>query len=193
VETRDQAKYGMLGAIYGGTTGESGRMRPRIERAFPRAMAYVEEAARAGERGESVSTWLGRSSPPGHDAGYDETRTAEDRDRSRTGQRAWGRFTRNFVVQGTAAEWALCWMGALRRMLWQLGGGDAATQPLTERPHLVFFLHDELIVHTPEPLAEQVADALRAAATEAGRMLFGEAPVEFALSVAIVDAYSDAK
>ena len=193
VETREQAKYGMLGAIYGGTTGESGRMRPRIERAFPRAMAYVEEAARAGERGESVSTWLGRSSPPGHDAGYDETRTAEDRDRSRSGQRAWGRFTRNFVVQGTAAEWALCWMGALRRMLWELGGGDAAPQSLTERPHLVFFLHDELIVHTPEPLAEQVADALRAAATEAGRMLFGEAPVEFALSVAIVDAYADAK
>ena len=79
VETRNQAKYGMLGAIYGGTTGESGRMRPRIARAFPRAMAYVEEAARAGERGEVVSTWLGRSSPPGVAAGigvgYDETRS----------------------------------------------------------------------------------------------------------------------
>lgn len=193
VEDRNQAKYGMLGAIYGGTTGESGRMRPRIERAFPRAMAYVEEAARAGERGEVVSTWLGRSSPPGHEAGYDETRSAEDRDRSRSGQRAWGRFTRNFVVQGTAAEWAMCWMGALRRMLWQLGGGDDDPRTLTERPHLVFFLHDELIVHTPEALAEQVADSLRSAAAEAGRMLFGDAPVDFALSVAVVDSYSDAK
>ena len=28
-----------------------------------------------------------------------------------------GRFTRNFVVQGTAAEWALCWMGEIRRRL----------------------------------------------------------------------------
>ena len=65
VETRPQAKYGMLGAIYGGTTGESGRMRPKIERAFPAAMAFVEAAARAGEQGESVSTWLGRSSPRG--------------------------------------------------------------------------------------------------------------------------------
>ena len=193
VEDRNQAKYGMLGAIYGGTTGESGRMRPRIERAFPRAMAYVEEAARAGERGEVVSTWLGRSSPPGHEAGYDETRTAEDRDRSRSGQRAWGRFTRNFVVQGTAAEWAMCWMGALRRMLWQLGGGDDDPRSLTERPHLVFFLHDELIVHAPEHLAEQVAEALRASAAEAGRILFGEAPVEFALTVAVVDSYADAK
>ena len=193
VETREQAKYGMLGAIYGGTTGESARMRPRIERAFPKAMAFVEEAARAGERGESVSTWLGRSSPPGHEAGYDETRSAEDRDRSRTGQRAWGRFTRNFVVQGTAAEWAQCWMGALRRRLWELGGGDASDAALTARPHLAFFLHDELVVHTPAPLAEAVADALRASAADAGRMLFGAAPVEFSLSVAIVDSYADAK
>ncbi|TXK17434.1 bifunctional 3'-5' exonuclease/DNA polymerase [Homoserinibacter sp. GY 40078] len=189
VETRSQAKYGMLGAIYGGTAGESGRMRPRIERAFPRAMAFVEDAARAGERGEVVSTWLGRSSPPGHAAGYDETRSPEDRDRSRSGQRAWGRFTRNFVVQGTAAEWALCWMGGLRRVLWELGEEGAL---LIERPHLVFFLHDELIVHTPERFAEEVAEALRASAAEAGRIMFGSAPVEFPLTVAIVDTYADA-
>ncbi|WP_166864838.1 bifunctional 3'-5' exonuclease/DNA polymerase [Salinibacterium sp. ZJ70] len=193
VESREQAKYGMLGAIYGGTTGESGRMRPRIERAFPRAMAYVEDAARAGERGESVSTRLGRSSPPGHEAGYDETRTAEDRDRSRNVQRAWGRFTRNFVVQGTAAEWALCWMAEVRKRLWALGGGDDAPNPLAERPHLVFFLHDELIVHTPKPFADAVAEIMRDAAAEAGRLLFGATPVEFSLSVGTVDAYSDAK
>jgi DNA polymerase-1 len=191
VETRSQAKYGMLGAIYGGTTGESGRMRPRIARAFPRAMAYVEAAARAGEAGEVVSTWLGRSSPPGRDAGYDETRSDEERARARSDGRAWGRFTRNFVVQGTAAEWALCWMGALRRMLWQLGGDDA--RPLTERPHLVFFLHDELIVHAPEELADAAAAAMRDAAAEAGRILFGQAPVEFPVTVAIVDSYADAK
>lgn len=193
VETRSQAKYGMLGAIYGGTTGESGRMRPRIERAFPRAMAFVEAAARRGESGEVVSTWLGRSSPPGRDAAYDETVSEAERARARSDGRAWGRFTRNFVVQGTAAEWALCWMGALRRMLWQLGGGDTASAPLTARPHLVFFLHDELIVHTPEDLADAVADAMRAAAAEAGRILFGQAPVEFPVTVAIVDSYADAK
>lgn len=192
VETREQAKYGMLGAIYGGTTGESGRMRPRIERAFPRAMAFVEEAARAGEAGERVSTWLGRTSPPGRDAAYDETVDEGERARVRSDGRAWGRFTRNFVVQGTAAEWALCWMGALRRMLWRLGGDDPAV-PLTARPHLVFFLHDELIVHTPAGLAEQVAEAMRASAAEAARILFGEAPVEFPVSVAIVQSYAEAK
>jgi len=188
VETRTQAKYGMLGAIYGGTTGESGRMRPRIERAFPDAMAFVESAARAGERGEVVSTWLGRSSPAGAAPAYDETSTDAETGRRREQARSWGRFTRNFVVQGTAAEWALCWMGSVRRRLWELGEGD-----VTARPHLVFFLHDELIVHTPAQLAPEVAVALRDAAAEAGRLLFGEAPVEFALSVSIVDSYADAE
>ena len=188
VETRQQAKYGMLGAIYGGTTGESGRMKPRIERAFPVAMAYVEAAARAGERGDVVSTWLGRSSPPGEGLGYDETATDVQKRRTQQRAAAWGRFTRNFVVQGTAAEWALCWMGSLRRRLWQMGSG-----PLTQRPHLAFFVHDELLVHTPATLADEVAAALRESAAEAGRLLFGGMPVEFAVSVAIVERYSDAK
>jgi DNA polymerase I len=57
----------------------------------------------------------------------------------------------------------------------------------------VFFLHDELIVHTPQHLAEEVAAAMREAAAEAGRLLFGQVPVEFAVSVSIVERYSDAK
>jgi DNA polymerase-1 len=188
VETREQAKYGMLGAIYGGTTGESGRMRPRIEKAFPAAMGFVEAAARAGEHGDVVSTWLGRSSPPGVDLGYDETASEVQKRRTQQRAAAWGRFTRNFVVQGTAAEWALCWMGSLRRRLWSLGEGS-----LVEKPHLVFFLHDELIVHTPAALADEVAVGMRESAAEAGRLLFGGVPVEFAVSVAVVDRYSDAK
>jgi len=188
VETRSQAKYGMLGAIYGGTTGESGRMKPRIERAFPVAMAFVEAAARAGERGDRVSTWLGRTSPPGEGLGYDETASEVQKRRTQQRAAAWGRFTRNFVVQGTAAEWALCWMGSLRRRLWAMGSGS-----LTSRPHLAFFLHDELLVHTPESLADEVAVAMRESAAEAGRLLFGSVPVEFAVTVSTVDRYSDAK
>ena len=113
--------------------------------------------------------------------------------RSRNDRAAWGRFTRNFVVQGTAAEWALCWMGSLRRRLWQLGGGDAAPATLAERPHLAFFLHDELMVHTPAEYADAVAEALHESAAEAGRLLFGAAPVEFAVSVAVADSYAEAK
>lgn len=199
VPTREQAKYGILGAIYGGTTGESGRMRPRLQRAFPRAMAYVEEAARVGERGGQVATWLGRGSPVLERSGLDDGPTApgepadatdEEHRRRRQDRAAWGRFTRNFVVQGTAAEWALCWMGMLRSRLRELnarhGGADRRAV------ELVFFLHDELIVHSPAELAEEVAAALREAATAAGRLLFRSSPVEFPLTVSIVDDYGEA-
>src|SRR5690606_23788982 len=140
VETRQEAKYAMLGAIYGATTGASAVLMPQLTRAYPRAVGLVEEAARAGERGEVVSTWLGRSSPV-PDAEWQAARQsagaegadAEEVRAARRRSRDWGRFTRNFVVQGTAAEWALCWMASLRRRLRTLGDGAAG------RPHLVFF------------------------------------------------------
>ena len=195
VETRAQAKVAILGAMYGATRGESGRIMPRLTRRYPRAIGLVEEAARAGERGEVVSTLLGRGSPrptgawaeravalgePAEVAG-----SREEHDRHR---RAWGRFTRNFVVQGTGAEWALCWLADLRNRLWRLGG----TGPLRQRPHLVFFLHDEVVVHTPAHLADAVAEEVRHAAATAGRLLFGAFPVDFPLDVSVVASWADA-
>jgi DNA polymerase-1 len=195
VATRADAKVGMLGAMYGATRGESGRLMPQLTRSYPRAIGLVEEAARAGERGEVVHTLLGRGSPSptgawaerGVDLGEpaDEGDSTEDRDRRR---RSWGRFTRNFVVQGTGAEWTLCWLADLRNRLWRLGG----TGTVRERPHLVFFLHDEVLVHTPEHLAGAVADEVRRAAVEAGRLLFGGFPVDFPLDVAVVSSWADA-
>jgi DNA polymerase-1 len=195
VATRAEAKVGMLGAMYGGTRGESGRMMPRLARRYPRAVGLVEEAARAGERGEVVHTLLGRGSPAPRGAWAerpvelgeppDEGNSREEHDRHR---RAWGRFTRNFVVQGTGAEWALCWLADLRNRLWRLG--DAGT--MNERPHLVFFLHDEVVIHTPEHLAEAVTEEVRRAAAEAGRLLFGTFPVDFPLDVAVVGSWADA-
>ena len=60
-------------------------------------------------------------------------------------------------------------------------------------PHLVYFLHDEVVVHTPAAVAEEAANAVRESAAAAGRLLFGGFPVEFPLSVAIVDSYDRAK
>lgn len=196
VEERAQAKVAMLGAMYGATTGESGRLMPRLSRAFPRAVRLVEEAARAGERGEKVTSRLGRSSPrPGGSwaatqaaaAGPESTEADERRARSQA--RDWGRFTRNFVVQASAAEWALCWMAELRNRLTALAPGE----PLTASPHLVYFLHDEVIVHTPEALADEVAAAVRASAEQAGRLLFGGFPVEFPVTAVVTDSYAEAK
>src|SRR3712207_8124840 len=58
--------------------------------------------------------WAERSADLGEPA--DERLPREVRDRQ---ARSWGRFTRNFVVQGTGAEWALCWLADLRNRLWR--------------------------------------------------------------------------
>ncbi len=205
VSTRAEAKVAMLGAMYGATTGESGRLLPRLARAYPTALAFVEAAARAGERGDIVTSRLGRSAPrPGDEWWEAQARAAEgaanDAELARARQQArdWGRFTRNFVVQASAADWALCWLADLRRALtsFTLGAhvdpGGRAAPPFDREPHLVFFLHDEVIVHTPASQAEAVADALRASAAAATRLLFGDFPLDVPLDVSIVTSYADA-
>jgi DNA polymerase-1 len=200
VKTRAEAKVAMLGAMYGATAGDGGRLMPALTRAFPQAIAMVEDAARTGERGGIVTTRLGRSSPPPGEQWRElqESSTVPGASEAlqraaRSQSRSWGRFTRNFIVQGTAAEWALCWMAGLRGRLWQLGADQSTRGRLVDRPHLVFFLHDEVIVHTPAELADSVVDELRAAASEAGRLIFGGLPVDFPITTAVVDNYGQAK
>ncbi|MFD1506205.1 bifunctional 3'-5' exonuclease/DNA polymerase [Georgenia yuyongxinii] len=190
VERRAHAKVAMLGAMYGATTGDAGQLMPRLKGAYPRAIGVVDRAAQTGERGGVVSTWLGRTSPPPPEEWHVVQRRASEADADESARRGarrrardWGRFTRNFVVQGSAAEWALCWMADLRLRLRRIGDGAA---------HLVFFLHDEVIVHTPARLADDVAAAVHEAAAGAGRLLFGDFPVDFPLDVAVVDSYAEA-
>lgn len=168
-DSRAHAKVGMLGALYGSTTGTSAELMPVLRRAYPRAIALVDEAARTGERGGVVRTHLGRCSPAGRPADPQAAR-------------AWGRFTRNFVVQGSAAEWAVAWMARLRLALRDLDG----------RAELVYFLHDEIIVHCPTPLAGAVRAAIEAAAAEAGRIMFGDFPITFPLTVRAAGRYDEA-
>jgi DNA polymerase-1 len=189
VASRTDAQLGLLGAMYGATSGESGRMVAGLTRRYPDAFGLVEEAARAGERGQVVRTLLGRGSP-----GLGETWTVDpdDRQADPEGQarrrRAYGRFTRNFVVQGTGAEWALCWIADLRNRLWRMGGSGS----VLSRPHLVFFLHDEVVVHTPAALADAVAEQAVAAAATAGELLFRDLAIDFPLTTSIVKSYADA-
>ena len=201
--TRAEAKVALLGAMYGATTGDSGRLVPRLRRAFPRAMRLVDEAARTGEDGGTVATWLGRTSPP-PDAAWAASQSeasgadAEDTDRTRARRSARdrGRFTRNFIVQGTAAEWALAWLADLRLRLAALpdvAEHEAAPRSgpaFARRPHLAFYLHDEIIVHAPLSYADAVATCVRESAASAGRLLFGEFPMDFPLDLSIVETAS---
>ncbi|WP_461172486.1 bifunctional 3'-5' exonuclease/DNA polymerase [Arthrobacter sp. Z1-9] len=186
---RAKAKMALLGAMYGATSGEAGRLMPQLARTYPRAVDFVERAARAGESGGTVTTRLGRSSPPPSDGWLQSQRSssAEEQRRAESIARSRGRFTRNFVVQGSAADWAACWLAELRRRLRTLGGEGSG------RAELVFFLHDEVMVHAPEHLVDVGIKAIEDAASAAKELLFGPIPVEFPVSVAVVDSYDHAK
>jgi len=186
---RAKAKVALLGAIYGATTGESGRLMPQLARTYPRAVGFVEQAARDGEAGRTVTSRLGRSSPPPSERWLQSqhSTTAEEQRRADSIARSRGRFTRNFVVQGSAADWAACWLAELRRRLRAMrADGTAAGQ-------LVFFLHDEVMVHCPEGAVGECIRAIEDSATAAKELLFGRIPVEFPVSVAVVDSYDNAK
>ncbi|KOT63194.1 bifunctional 3'-5' exonuclease/DNA polymerase [Streptomyces rimosus] len=181
---RDQAKLALLGAIYGQTSGDALKHMADLRRRYPDAVEYVDTAARAGEEGRLVRTWLGRTCPPASVAPPDEAGLPQEEAPaygSTAGARARGRFTRNFVVQGSAADWALLMLAALRRSL----------APL--RAELVFFQHDEVIVHAPEEEAGAVAGFVAETAELAGRIAFGGTPVRFPFSTAVVECYADAK
>ncbi|MGA8117349.1 MAG: bifunctional 3'-5' exonuclease/DNA polymerase, partial [Actinocatenispora sp.] len=180
---RGKAKIALLSAMYGGTSGAGGALLHTLRRRFPVAVEYVETAARAGERGDLVRSLLGRTCPP-PSSGAALTIEGEptDVDASPSSARARGRFTRNFVIQATAAEWALLLLADLRGRLHPLDGAD-----------LVFFQHDEVLVHCRAELADTVVAAVADAAREATRLLFGGTPVCFPLEAVVVDCYADAK
>jgi DNA polymerase-1 len=201
VALRSEAKVAMLGAMYGATTGDSGRLVPRLRRTFPRAMALVDDAARTGENGGVVTTWLGRSSPPPSTTWHDaQSRASEveasgiDETRARRSARDRGRFTRNFVVQGTAAEWALAWMADLRGRLAAMppvAQHDAAPRSgpvFATRAHLAFFLHDEVMIHAPAERVDEAVAAVRDSAAAAGRLLFGDFPIDFPLELRVAES-----
>lgn len=184
---RARAKVALLGAMYGQTGGAAVPALAVLRRSYPTAFGYVEAAARTGEAGGLVRSWLGRTCPPGSAGFGDPDEAATDPDgmadpqspRARAA-RSRGRFTRNFVIQATAAEWASTLLATLRT---ELAGTDA---------ELVFFQHDEVVVHCPAAQAEAVAEAVGRSGERATALLFGDTPVRFPLDLSIVDCYADA-
>ncbi|MEV6601064.1 bifunctional 3'-5' exonuclease/DNA polymerase [Actinoplanes sp. NPDC051346] len=183
---RGKAKVALLGAMYGQTGGAAIPALAVLRQSYPTAFEYVEAAARTGEAGGLVRSWLGRTCPPAstawRDAGLDppeESGSAELPQGGATG-RARGRFTRNFVIQATAAEWALVLLATLRTALEGM------------RAEIVLFVHDEVGVHCPKEETAKVVEAVRASAGRAGELLFGDVAVRFPLDVSVVECYADA-
>jgi DNA polymerase-1 len=181
-EARDEAKIALLSAMYGGGAGSPALAA--LRRRFPLALSLLEDAARTGEDGGIVRSVLGRTCPPPRPGWQDvPDEVAAARGRAR------GRFTRNFVVQASAADWANVLVATLRTRLAELtsAAGDGKDAGAAE---LVFFQHDEVIVHVREDLAGDVVAAVTAAGADATRLVLGDRGVRVPLDAVVAASYA---
>jgi DNA polymerase-1 len=171
---RPTAKVAVLGAMYGQTTGHGAQALRRLNAAYPVAMAYLDAADRAGQAGRDLRTYGGRlillaPADPGQ----------EPRSSSRAA--AYGRYARNAMVQGAAAELFKMWAVTVRARCGHLGA------------RIVLCLHDELLVHAPSEHAETVSRLLDECLREAARRWAPGCGVRFIADTTIVRSWSDAK
>ncbi|PKW25690.1 DNA polymerase-1 [Phycicoccus duodecadis] len=172
---RPVAKIAVLAAMYGQRSGAAGEALAGLEAAYPVAMSLLDRAYASGRRGEPLRTYGGRlvptgrflaAQPPGSDPALDAAR---------------GRFARNAVIQGSAAELFKAWAATVRATTRDLGGG------------IVLCLHDELLLHVPEGASEEAARRVDAALVDAARRWSGGAPVRFVADTSVIARWSDAK
>ncbi|GMA89199.1 hypothetical protein GCM10025868_44490 [Angustibacter aerolatus] len=95
---RPVAKVAVLAAMYGQTSGTAGQALAGMDRAYPVAMRFLRDADERGRAGQAVRTWGGRRVPM-----WSGPPSLDDAERRRLEGRR-GRFARNAVVQGAAAE-----------------------------------------------------------------------------------------
>ena len=166
---RPTAKVAMIAAMYGQTTGHGGVAGRRMRAAYPVAMAYLDSADRAARAGRDLRTYGGRlvrmsggiASP---------ARTA-----------ARGRYGRNALVQGAAAELFKMWAVTVRARGPALGA------------RIVLCLHDELLVHVAEEHADAAAALVGDCLAETARRWAPRGDVRFIAETSVVRCWADAK
>jgi DNA polymerase-1 len=173
---RAVAKVAVLAAMYGQTSGAAGQALRGLQSAYPVAMGYLDAAYEDGRAGRDVRTYGGRLvRMPALGAQLDEVGV-------RAAQGSRGRYARNALVQGAAAEFFKIWTVTVRA---RLAGTDA---------RIVLCLHDELLVHAPRSQSEQIVSTLRQCLAESAHRWQGaRSSVRFVADVSIVDRWSDAK
>jgi DNA polymerase I len=171
---RPTAKVAVLGAMYGQTTGHGAAALRRLNAAYPVAMAYLDVADRAGQAGRDLRTYGGRLIVLAPSAPTDGPRTG-----SRAA--AYGRYARNAMIQGAAAELFKMWAVTVRARCGHLGA------------RIVLCLHDELLVHSPGEHAEEVARILDECLREAAQRWAPGCGVRFIADTTVVRSWSDAK
>jgi DNA polymerase I len=172
---RPVAKVAVLAAMYGQRSGAAGEALKGLERAYPVAMDLLERAAASGRRGEPLRTYGGRVIPTGRFLAASPVGADPALDAAR------GRFARNAIIQGAAAELFKAWAATVRATTRDLGA------------QVVLCLHDELLVHTPAEHATEVAARVDRALDDAARRWAGGAPVRFVTDTSVIARWSDAK
>jgi DNA polymerase-1 len=170
---RPVAKVAVLGAMYGQTTGHGAQALRRLNATYPVAMACLDAADRAGRAGRDLRTYGGRLIvlAPAPDQ--------EPRSSSRVA--AYGRYARNAMIQGAAAELFKMWAVIVRARCAHLGA------------RIVLCLHDELLVHSPREHAETVSRLVDECLQEAAQRWAPGCGVRFISDTTIVRTWSDAK
>ncbi|GAA3618116.1 hypothetical protein GCM10022199_23210 [Marihabitans asiaticum] len=174
---RSVAKVAVLAAMYGQRSGAAGEALRGLEREYPVAMRLLDHAQRRGEGGMPVWTVGGR---------LVRTNLPEQSERLGADQRqslarARGRFARNAVIQGSAAELFKAWAVTVRESVRDL---DA---------QVVLCLHDELLVHVRQEQAQRCADVVHEALAASSRRWVGHDRVRFVADVSVVRRWSEAK
>ena len=155
---RPTAKVAVLAAMYGQTSGVAGNALRQMDRTYLQAMGYLRAAEEAGRTGTPLRTYGGRllRMQPG-----------------------WGRFARNAVVQGAAAELFKAWAATVR----------AGLPPGAQ---IVLCLHDELLVHGRRDDAEMLSALLVDALTSTSRWWAAGSRVRFVADVSVAQSWADA-
>ena len=170
---RPVAKVAVLGAMYGQTTGHGAQALRRLNAAYPVAMAYLDAADRSGRAGRDLRTYGGRLIVLAPESGQE----------ARSGGRAaaYGRYARNAMIQGAAAELFKMWAVIVRARCGHLGA------------RIVLCLHDELLVHCPREHAGTVSGLVDECLREAAQRWAPGCGVRFISDTTIVRSWSDAK
>jgi DNA polymerase I len=172
---RPTAKVAVLGAMYGATSGVAGEALRGLEKAYPTAMSYLNAADQSGRAGIDIRTYGGRlvrMQPTQPNSSNVELRSAA------AGQ---GRYARNALIQGAAAELFKAWAVTVR----------GRVVPFHAR--IVLCLHDELLIHTPVDHGDTVARIVEQALRDAARWWMPLGTVKYVAVATTIARWSDAK